>query len=426
MNKLAIQLGVVFATATLVLAVSGGCAQVLDINAGTLISEEAGTTVGCDPGKATCGGGATCATDLATDPANCGACGTVCPTDNASATCVDGQCKFTCTAGFDDCDKSASNACETELAETPRHCGKCGHDCFGGGCKTSVCQPRAFADSADDVRQIGLVGTSLYALAAWTLSANETTTNASSIALSPPDYFVDQFAVAGNKALAARHFANTVQITSTDGTCLFASPQAGVIAADATALYVAVNPVGPGLGTIAEVDLASNDCASPTVSHQPSTGTSPVTSITSDADYLWWSTADGTIYKYKKDGTTSVLTWVKKTPGATRLVASDSTYLYWTSTRGINRVKKLNTCDDETASCVDFFAPDGHATFSLDDQYVYVAIAGGTLGYGVSLRKKDTGENIGSILATDAVTGIASDATSIYVAAGKRVQRVAK
>ncbi len=409
-------------TATLVLAMSGGCSQVLDITPGTLISEEAGTTIGCDVGRATCTAGNTCGTDLNTDPANCGSCGTTCPGDHATATCESGQCKFACAQGFADCDQSSSNACETELAATPRHCGKCGHDCFGGGCKTGVCQPRAFADTTDVVRQIGLNGNSLVALASWTLSESSTTDGTSKVDLSPPDSFVDLFATGGGKVYAERHVTANVEVQVVGGPCIYRNPKLLTIAADDSGLYGALSGTP---GAIVEIDTTST-CD--TASVKPvtiNTGNSPVVSLASDQDYLYWTTADGMLSKYKKDGSTAVLPWVRSSPGAAQVVATDPLYIYWTSTRGLNRVKKLTQCDSEGAACVDFFAPDSHGAFALDGQYVYVATAGAA-GFNVSLRDPPTGMDKGSIGSTESVAGIAADASSIYIAAGKRVQRVAK
>ena len=422
MSRLALQFAFVGATATLVLAMSGGCSQVLDITPGTLLSEEAGTTVGCDIGKATCTPNDTCGTDLNTDPANCGSCGTICPGDHATATCEGGQCKFTCATGFADCDQSPSNACETELAATPRHCGKCGHDCFGGGCKTSVCQPRAFADTEDLVRQIGLSGTSLLALASWTLTENSTTNGSSKVDLSPPDSFVDQFATGAGKVYASRHVTGNVEVQVVSGPCIYKNPKLLTIAADDTGLFVALSGTP---GSVVEVDPTSTCDALVNKPVNIPTGNSPIVSLASDQDYLYWTTADGTLSKFKKDGSTAVLQWVKTSPGAAQVVATDPLYIYWTSNRGLNRVKKLTQCDSESSACVDFFAPDAHGAFALDTQYVYVATAG-TAGFFVSLRDPLTGMDKGSIGSTESVVGIAADASSVYVAAGKRVQRVAK
>ncbi len=51
-----------------------------------------------------------------------------CPAQpNASLTCVDGKCGFTCNTGFGDCTVAAG--CETNLNNNKTHCGMCGNTC---------------------------------------------------------------------------------------------------------------------------------------------------------------------------------------------------------------------------------------------------------------------------------------------------------
>jgi RHS repeat-associated protein len=72
-------------------------------------------TIVCDPGAADCNKNASdgCEVTLASDPANCGACGKSCAGANATGLCLAGQCALQCNQGFSDCDGSASNGCET-------------------------------------------------------------------------------------------------------------------------------------------------------------------------------------------------------------------------------------------------------------------------------------------------------------------------
>lgn len=72
-----------------------------------------------------------CEGSLLTDAVNCGSCGTTCAAvNNAQAGCVDGVCSVgKCDDGWDDCDKSYWSGCETELATDVNHCGMCATDC---------------------------------------------------------------------------------------------------------------------------------------------------------------------------------------------------------------------------------------------------------------------------------------------------------
>ncbi len=71
-----------------------------------------------------------CEADLSSTVSACGACGITCATrPNATARCEMGMCRYTCAAGFGDCDGNAANGCEANLATTPDHCGVCGRAC---------------------------------------------------------------------------------------------------------------------------------------------------------------------------------------------------------------------------------------------------------------------------------------------------------
>jgi hypothetical protein len=92
----------------------------------------------CDAGYLDCNGPSStdgCEVNKLTDLANCGACGNACDTAraNAAATCSNGQCVYTCNAGFSDCDNDlqaiTSNGCETATAADITTCGGCGKTC---------------------------------------------------------------------------------------------------------------------------------------------------------------------------------------------------------------------------------------------------------------------------------------------------------
>jgi hypothetical protein len=89
-----------------------------------------------------------CESDTRVDKANCGACGNVCNSTNGTASCVASTCKIACNAGFGDCDGNPANGCETNLNTSLGNCGTCSKacsvangtpTCTAGACKISTC-----------------------------------------------------------------------------------------------------------------------------------------------------------------------------------------------------------------------------------------------------------------------------------------------
>ena len=90
-----------------------------------------------------------CETDVSGDPKNCGACGTACGAfTNGAGACVAGKCTVTsCTGTFADCNKNASDGCETDLSKDAANCGACGTSCgTGGQCQSGSCALASCAD----------------------------------------------------------------------------------------------------------------------------------------------------------------------------------------------------------------------------------------------------------------------------------------
>ncbi len=98
---------------------------------------------GCDTGFKNCDANDAngCEANLAADPNQCGACGSVCVVPNATATCVSGTCRVgACIGNFVDCDGDVSNGCESDPGVDPKNCSKCGQPCpTGESCVMGVC-----------------------------------------------------------------------------------------------------------------------------------------------------------------------------------------------------------------------------------------------------------------------------------------------
>ena len=83
----------------------------------------------CETGFADCDGNPSngCEVDTRSAVGNCGACGRACSVANGTAGCSAGACTLaTCNTGFGDCDRLASNGCETDLTRSAANCGACG------------------------------------------------------------------------------------------------------------------------------------------------------------------------------------------------------------------------------------------------------------------------------------------------------------
>lgn len=110
----------------------------------------------CAGGKGDCDGNIAngCEATLATDPANCGACGTACFVNHGTPACGGGMCFVSaCDAGFKDCDGNYVGGCETNVQSSVTSCGDCGVACTNAhgttACNVGVCVPMCAPGFAD-------------------------------------------------------------------------------------------------------------------------------------------------------------------------------------------------------------------------------------------------------------------------------------
>jgi hypothetical protein len=108
------------------------CGPTLDCAAGGCVGDYdhcVGTAAGCE-------------TDLAHDPSNCGMCGRVCPKPaNGIPGCSAKQFAVGgCDRGWEDCNHTFIDGCETSLDEDNLNCGACNHACADGQlCARGAC-----------------------------------------------------------------------------------------------------------------------------------------------------------------------------------------------------------------------------------------------------------------------------------------------
>jgi hypothetical protein len=120
----------------------GGCGQACSAINGVPGCDNGVCAIFCNPGFANCDGNVAngCEVDIWNDISNCGACSSICTTPGSTPVCTNGSCGHgTCGAGFDDCDGNPQNGCETNLGSDPAHCGSCGTACSAPPNGSAVC-----------------------------------------------------------------------------------------------------------------------------------------------------------------------------------------------------------------------------------------------------------------------------------------------
>lgn len=306
-------------------------------------------SLACDLGHGDCDGDAAsgCEVDLESDVANCGGCDTICSDRNASVSCVAGACVLACAAGFADCDDNPFTGCEVELASDPFHCGACGNGCSGGACDGGTCGPGATQLASGlsvpsalvaDADALYLVGFRPSGGITVRIDKASGATTCLATAAPPGPAGCDGGQYEG-VALADSH----VFVTSTSGALRY--PRTGGAAALVTSSVpdpwaVVSDGLSIWLTSLSQGGLYRVDALAV---GQPATEITGATTemggaLAVDADFLYWTWADGTVMKLRKDGSErrqiasgQVFESTHLTP---QYLAADATHLFWSSPNG--------------------------------------------------------------------------------------------
>ncbi|KYF80008.1 hypothetical protein BE17_38145 [Sorangium cellulosum] len=280
-----------------------------------------------------------------------------------SGSCDDGAC--VCPSGEAYCEE----AC-VDTAADPLHCGACGHDCQGGACEASACQPVALAEGFQNPVGIALDAERVY----WTNQAVEGSVMAVSkrggapAALATGVHSPWDIAVAGDYVYWSSYVlgylsrspidrSDPVELTqqskpvaiAVDATNLYwadavgytinkmslaggAEPERLVaeqnepfdLAVDATHVYWTLDAETISKGMVLRAPIAGGEAETLAADQRQPRG------IAVDATHVYWVNQDGDVHKTQREGGGRDITLVRAGLHA-RSIAVDATHVYWTA-----------------------------------------------------------------------------------------------
>jgi len=276
-----------------------------------------------------------------------------------------------CDDGTGDCNGDPEDGCETDLTSDDEHCGACDHDCLGGNCVNSACQPVQVADPQGS------------SLSPWN----------GFLSLGPDDvYFGYAGTNFGGFAMAAKDGTSAACIACDEGT-----PRESTTSAS----YVFWVDIG-----VDELRRAPLDGSSFTTLWSGQVGTP----VAVDTGYIYWY-ADGASAVMRADHDGGGATQVATGQNNVGSLAAEGGFVYWSTASAIFELEV--GVGSPTPLVQGLTSP---RSVVVDDDYAYFAT--GQWGVDEAVRRVPRGGGAAELLTdTGGAYVIALDATHVYAAA---------
>jgi hypothetical protein len=266
-----------------------------------------------------------------------------------------GQCSGACVAPCQACGGDP-DACLTNTASDPNHCGQCGRSCQGGPCIGGRCQPLLLAEAR------GLP---------------------SGIAVDDRIYWLEQGSNSTGKVVAAnKDGTSLVELASA-----LDSPLNLVL--DGDAIFFTFFTGGGGL---ARVDKSG-------ANFEKLLASSGAWSIAADTERLYWTNTNGVQSSDKSGADLQQLAMATKARG----IAVNATHVYWAEARidgKLGKFDKVTSLGGQLGGALQF-----PTDVAIDGSFAFVALAG-------SSSDLDCTSNDGSIIRLDLASGAATTLAS--------------
>jgi hypothetical protein len=325
-----------------------------------------------------------------------------CPSvQNATATCSNGICGFSCDAGYTNCNGSC-----VDLASDSNNCGSCGRPCCGGGaCSNDVCQQTAIPNPAG-TGPVAVDNTNLY----WE-SSPSIIDDARFMTASPAAALVqNDFPVNGNDGGAL--VGGTADLVSNGATLFWTAP--GQANSDDTGVdYSGVYSIPITGGTITSYFYGGVGIAGAGAGR-----------IAVDAQNVFWgNSVDGStaIWWHAISGNSTGTAYQPPDGSYILDFASDGTYLYATLNQGLSPVWKVPVHGGTPTVFLSVPSDAGHSTYqylTTDGVNLYVWYSGTpALNFSDSglWAEPLSGAPPTQLVATEVYVGdISTDGTSVF------------